>query len=144
MMAYNMVKHFVTFLSPGTLFSESNTLPIEMWDVRLAIKMADDIHQRYDATPYGFYFTTRVRELEDFDSRESKRSRMCYLGGVILTLADIKARNDDKDHILISNMEGNGYGRVIQNDNSWRVTQPFMDGDVVLEYIPPHKRVKEE
>jgi hypothetical protein len=42
--------HFVTFLSPGTFVAEDTTRPIESWDVKQAMKMADDIHERHGAT----------------------------------------------------------------------------------------------
>ena len=57
---------------------------------------------------------------------------MYFLGGKILTLQDVIDRNDPEDRILISNMRGNKWDRVIVNDNSWRITQPLEEGDVVL------------
>ena len=42
----------------------------------------------------------------------------------------------EKDRILVSNMEGNGYDRIITNDNSWRWTQPLGKDDVVLPWTP--------
>jgi hypothetical protein len=57
-----------------------------------------------------------------------------YLGGVVQTLAQIKAKNDPRDEILISNMECNRWDKVVTNTNSWRWTQPLQKGDVVLDY----------
>ena len=128
-----MKKHYVTFLSPGTLISEETTKEIDSWDTKKTIKMSKEIKERHGATPYGFYFTTRTRKPIEFDSQETDRSKMHYLGGTVLTLAEIKERNDPKDRILISNMEGNGYDRVIENTNSWKVTVPFENGDIVHE-----------
>jgi len=51
----------------------------------------------------------------------------------VLTLAEVKARGREEDRILISNMENNGWGRVIENCNSWKVVQPLEDIDTVLE-----------
>lgn len=59
---------------------------------------------------------------------------MYYLGGKILTLKDVEARNDPGDRILISNMRGNDLDRVIENCNSWKVTQPFLKGDEVVDF----------
>ena len=51
-------KHYVTFLSPGTLFPEETTKSIPSWHISPACKMARGITERYDAKPYGFYFET--------------------------------------------------------------------------------------
>jgi len=134
-----MEKHFVTFYSPGTFFAETDSKPIDSWDVEKAKKMARDILQRYNAKPYGFRFSTRSRKDSELDSKETKTSPMYFLGGKVETLAQVKKRNDPKDSILISNMEGNGYKRIITNCNSWKVTQPFEKDDVVLEWELPAK-----
>lgn len=129
-----MKKHFVTFFSPGTFIAETSSREVESWDVKAATDLARTIKERYGATPYGFQFTTRERGADDFNSRETERSPMYYLGGTILTLQDVKDRNDPKDSILISNMEYNGWERIIQNDNSWRSVQPLHEGDEILEF----------
>jgi len=139
-MKISMKKNFVTFLSPGTFVAESTTKEIESWDIHKATKMARDIQERHGATPYAFYFTTRGREKNDLDSKIIKTSGTYYLGGTILTLKDIKARKDQNDHILIRNMEANGWKKVIQNDNSWRWTQPLRRGDKVINYNPNSDR----
>lgn len=128
-----MEKHFVTFYMPGTFVAERSTEPIDSWNVKLAAEMARELTV---LIPYAFQFTTRSREDDELDSRVSARSGTYYLGGVLLSLEQVKARNDEKDRILISNMENNDWGRVIQNDNSWRVTQQFGPNDVVLEWSP--------
>lgn len=135
-----MEKHFVTFFSPGTFFSEQREKPIESWDVEKAKKLADGISERYGATPYGFQFSTRARKDDELDSRVTKRSPMYYLGGKIETLAEVEARNDPKESILLSNMRGNGYDKIIVNTNSWKFTGPLNKGDVVLDYTPPKKK----
>jgi len=132
-----MKKHVVTFCSPGTFVSEMTSKPIKTWDVSLAVQMVDTIKERYGATPYGFYFTTRSRGPTDLDSKEIKRSAMYYLGGKVLTLKQIKKRNDASDKILISNMECNNWDRVIVNTNSWKCTLPLNKEDIVLDYKPP-------
>jgi len=131
-----MQKHFVTFLSPGTFVAEQSAEEIDAWDVDLAMEMAHNVKERYGATPYGFYFTTRERGEQDFDSHESGRSGTYYLGGKVETLADVKARNDPTEKTLRSNMECNGYTRIVTNDNSWRWTQPLCAEDVVLDWEP--------
>ncbi len=129
-------KHFVVFYSPGTFVAETTEKPIEAWDTEIAIQMARSIKERHRATPYGFQFITRERGPEDLDSHESSRSPTYYLGGKVETLAEIKARNDPRESILISNMECNHWDRVVTNNNSWQWTQPLRDGDVVLDFTP--------
>ena len=111
---------FVTFYSPGTLVAEQTTKPINSWDVDAAIEMARGIKERHSAIPYGFCFTTRRREDDELDSHEVERSNFYWLGGDVLTLAEIKERN--------------GWDRVIENNNSWRWTQPPEADDVILNY----------
>lgn len=129
-----MEKHFVTFYSPGTFVCETSEKPIDSWDIETAKNMARKIKERYSATPFGFQFSTRSRAENELDSHVSNTSPMYYLGGKVETLEEVKARATEKDRILISNMEGNGWNRIITNDNSWRITQPLYDKDVVLEW----------
>lgn len=127
-----MKKHFVTFFSPGTFVAENTTKEIESWDVQTAQAMAKGITEQYNAHPYGFQFTTRTRNENDFDSKETARSPFYFISGKIQTLAEIKAKNDPADRILISNMECNGYKRVITSLTPWKWTQPLDDDDIVL------------
>ena len=131
-----MKKHFVTFLSPGTFVAEQSTKPIGSWDTEDAMEMARDILERHGATPYGFYFTTRSRKDRERDSSVTDRSGTYYLGGKILSIEDIESRHDPKDNVLLSNMRCNGWSRVVENNNSWRWTQPLEDKDTVLSFNP--------
>ena len=125
-------KHFVVFSSPGTLFSEETIREIEEWDTEKAIIMSKEIKERYGATPYGFHFITRGRADGDLDSKEIKRSNFYYLGGETKTLKELRKENNPGDIILIRNMECNNWDKVIINNNSWKWTQPFAKGDVLL------------
>lgn len=127
-----MQKHFVTFYSPGTFCAEQTTKPIESWDVDTAVSMSKEIKERHGALPYGFRFSTRERGENDLDSHETKTSAMYYLGGEILTLKQLQAKGDPSNDILISNMECNGWKKVVVNTNSWKWTQPLMKGDKVI------------
>jgi hypothetical protein len=93
-----------------------------------------NIQERHDATPYGFSFSTRSRSTKELDSKVVARSPMYFLGGVVETLEQVKARATEKDSILVSNMEGNKWKRIITNNNSWKWTQPLEDEDVVLDW----------
>ena len=132
-----MERHFVTFYSPGTFVSEATERPIDSWDVEKAVVMAGEIVERYGARPYGFRFSTRVRRDQDLDSRETDKSGLYFLGGRVETLAEVEARNDPKEEILRANMRGNGYDRIVVNDNSWRSTMPLGPKDVVLDVRLP-------
>lgn len=130
-----MKAHFVTFLSPGTFVAEEDSKPIESWDTDKAVEMARDIKQRYGARPYGFQFSTRERGPDDLDSKETARSGTYWLGGKVETLAEVEARNDPRESILVSNMRCNKWDRIVTNNNSWKWTQPLREKDTVLEVV---------
>jgi len=127
-----MIRHYVTFYSPGTFFAEATTKEIDTWDVGAATEMTATITERYGAKPYGFQFTTRERDEEDFDSRQTDKSGMYYVNCTVSTLADIEERSDPADAILLANMRANGWDRVVSPKTGWRCAQPLMDCDVVI------------
>ena len=135
-----MKKNYVTFYSPGTFVSETTTKDIDNWNVAQAEAMACEIEERYGAKPYGFKFETRSRSATDLDSKVTNTSPMYYLGGEVLTLEDVKAKNDPKDRILISNMEHNGYDKIIVNNNSWKFTGPLDKDDIILNSKQCYRR----
>lgn len=142
-----MQAHFVTFLSPGTFFSEKRELPIESWDVDAAIRMSESIIERHGARPYGFYFTTRGRNDDELDSSQKPKSGIYYLGGRVRTVEDVRRDAKPEEEILLANMERNGYARVVENSNSYTWTAPLKEDDVVLDYTPPsreHERAQGE
>lgn len=128
-----MKKHFVTFYSPGTFVSETDEQEIDSWDVAKAVEMSKKIDQRYGAKPYGFRFSTKSRGQKDLNSKVSNSSGLYYLGGEIFTIDDIRKRNRADEKILLSNMECNGYDRIVVNNNSYRFTGPLEKDDVVLD-----------
>lgn len=131
-----MKTHFVTFLSPGTFpgtfLHEETTKPIEAWDTDKAVKMSKSITDRYGAKPFAFVFTTRERGEKDLDSKTTKSSGRYFLGGKVLTLADVEKQMPE-EIILISNMRGNDIKKVVVNGNSWRSVHPLESDDVVLD-----------
>lgn len=127
-----MKQNFVTFLSPGTFFSEETTKPINSWDPNEAVLMSKKIVERHGAKPFAFVFTTRERGPKDLDSKVTKTSGRYFLGGKVLTLAEVE-KQMPKETILISNMRCNGWKQIVINDNSWRAIQPLEPGDVVLK-----------
>lgn len=129
-----MKKHFVEFFSPGTMVSETTTLPIDSWDISTAKELARTVKERHGATPFGFRFLTRERKDTELDSSITNTSNFYYLGGTVLSLEEIKSKNNPQDRILILNMETNGYNNVIVNTNSWKVTRPLRETDQVLDW----------
>jgi hypothetical protein len=132
-----MKKEFITFYSPGTFVHETRTLPIDSWDIKLAIEMASSITERYNATPFRFQFSTRSRGLDDLDSEITAKSPMYYLGGTIRTVDEVLSGTDPSEEILRCNVRGNGFKRILTNDNSWRTTVPLEDDDIVLDWVKP-------
>lgn len=128
-----MKKHFVTFLSPGTFTSERLTKEIDSWSVSTAVRMSKDVTERYGATPYGFYFTTRERGPEDLDSKVIETSPTHYLDGKVLTLQEVEDLNDSSHTILIQNMRRNKWDKVVMTNNSYSWVQPLEEDDVVLK-----------
>ena len=135
-MAETKTAHFVEFYSPGTFLAETTVRPVESWDVEAAQEMAGAIVERYGARPYAFRFLTRERGPDDLDSHVSDRSGLYYLGGQVRTIEEVRATADPSERILLSNMECNGWDRVVSTTEGWKWTQPLTDGDVVLEPTP--------
>lgn len=127
-----MEKHFVTYFSPGTFVAEQSSMPIDSWNVGKAQEMAGAVSERYNATPYGFQFTTRGRGPDDLDSKVIATSPMYYINCKVETLEEIEARDDPKESILRSNMRCNGWDRIVVTTKGWKWTQPLRAGDVVL------------
>ncbi len=128
-----IVKHFVTFYSPGTFVDEETRTPIDAWDVAAAFAMAKDITERHDAKPYAFQFTTRSRGDDDLDSKEVARSPMHYFGVKIETIEEISARRRPKERTLLANMRSNGWDRIVTTTSGWKTSRPLGAEDVVLD-----------
>lgn len=134
-------QHFVTFVSPGTFIAETSTKPIEAWDTAMAVSMAKAVTERHGAKPYIFVFSTSIvaDPVDDgrggtlkVEPREIARSCNYFIGGNVLTLDDIKARNDPKENILVENMECNDFPIVVENCNSYKGILPFRDDDCIV------------
>ena len=130
-----MEKHFVEFFSPGTFVSESTDVPIDSWNVQQAVALSHDIKERHNSTPYGFMFITKSRNDDELDSKVTKRSNFYFLGGKIETYKEVCERNDPNEETLRWNMKTNKYKRIITNTNSWKITLPLNEDDIVLENI---------
>jgi len=131
-----LIKEYVTFYSPGTFVSETTTKECKWGDVEEALRMSKDIKERYNATPFGFRFERWERNDDEMNGHVSELSGMYYLGGIIKTVEEIEKECNPKDNILVQNMHSNGYKRVLVNANSYGWTQPFKEGDTLLDYKP--------
>lgn len=129
-----MQAFFVKFLSPGTFVYEESTKPIVRHDVELAKSMAREIKERYGAIPFGFQFITRERGEYALDSKITFTSGVYYLGGTVRTREQVERDNKADEEILRSNMRINDFKAIITNTNSWKVSLPVRDDDVVLDW----------
>jgi len=136
-----MRRHYVVYSSPGTFVDEETSREVAAWDVEAAAAGAADVTERHGAKPYGFQFVTVLvaDPIPDgeggtlaVEPREVARSGMHFLGGTLLTLDSIRQRADPRDSILISNMEGNDWPVVVENNNSWRTVRPFGEEDCIV------------
>ena len=133
-----VTRHFVTFLSPGSFFSEETQMEIDSWDVEQAAQMASGIVERHGATPYGFRFSTRSRGPEDLDSHVNAKSGIHYFKGRIETRAEVEARNDPDEKILHFNMRANDTPMLITlTAGHYSFQQTFRDKDEMLEFRAP-------
>jgi hypothetical protein len=135
-------REFVTFYSPGTLFAETTTKEIGERNVKVALAMAETITERYNATPYGFRFETRIvaEPLPDgeggtlrVDPKTVAESGTYFLGGKLVTLDEVEARDDPKESILRSNMRCNDSTIVCEVVRGYKSTHPFTDKDFVVD-----------
>jgi len=128
-----MIKHFVTFYSPGTFVSERTIQEIPEWDVREAVKRASKITERYNSRPYGFRFHTEEGGDGRWEPKRIGESGTHYINGKLETLAEFEARNDPGEEILRSNMRGNDdWKTIVRGVSGWKWTMSFENGDVLV------------
>lgn len=137
-----MTKYFVTFLIPGMLFHEEYTEEVSSWSPDAALELLRSPRlKRLAGVTYGFYFTTRSRTKDELNSHTSAASDCYFLGGMVETQAQIRARQDPAGGIggiLLRNMETNKWDRVITvNTYAGKVTLPMQSKDVNLPYDRP-------
>lgn len=137
-------QHKVRFLSPGTFVSEESVRVIDAWDVAVAVKMANEITERHGAKPYGFRFETYIvaDPVDDGEGgtlevlpKRVELSGTYFLGGDVLSIDQIEARNDSAERILLNNMRCNNWPYVVDNCNSYRSVHPFEESDVVVDLM---------
>lgn len=137
-----MKKHYVVFISPGSFVDEMTSKPIESWDTKAAIALAETIVERYGAKPYAFMFKT-YDELPDVvdedghrrsvEARELAASGRHYIDGTVLTRDDVVALKDPKLSIMESNMRNVGSEIVCRTTRSYTHHGVFAPGDCVVD-----------
>ncbi len=135
-------KHYVTFVSPGTLFAESSTKPIDSWDTRKAVELATTVTERYGAKPRSFYFSTYLEvdhDVRDSSGRKFKvepqktaESGQYYIQGRIETYDEVFDRNDKTEDILRSNIRCNRMPVLVVTTNSYRSVNEFEEKDSIV------------
>ena len=134
-----VIRHKVTFYSPGTFFNEQSTRHVQTWSIKDALTLAKGILERYGARPFGFQFssweTIEGQELGDFkvEPKLLRRSGTIYFNGKIRTKEEVLAGTDPEEEILRSNVRCNDYDIVqgIDPDN-YRWTQEFNEDDLLV------------
>ena len=120
-----MLKHYVEYLYPGILFSETSVKEVAERDVK-AVDISDGC--------FGFRFFDRTVTVIDGETLTGDRKNVSgwYYQGEKMTLEQVKATHgsDHNYRMLISNMENNGYGTVVKT--KFGQFMPLNDNDTVL------------
>jgi len=119
-----MLKHYVEFLYPGILFAETECREVKSRDHRRLRKIPENC--------YGFRFFDRTETKVDGEKLYGDRknySGTYFIDAYTYSLQDIKDQFPDQK-ILISNMECNGYKRVVRTRRgNW---QPLEKKDKII------------
>lgn len=117
-------ERFAVFYSPGTFFSESNSIEIKgKIDLKALCKQAKSIVQRYNATPYGFMIQ---------DGNGETLSGMYYITGELIFFHNVP--DDSSNSIFMSNMRSNNMPIAIENKNSYKFIGSFNEKDVIVDW----------
>lgn len=116
---------YLTYFYPGSFFDEDSTKEVKKRDPKAATKNAPK-------GAFGFQFYERTKIVlagETLWGEVRHKSPLHYLGGEVYTLAQVR-KHFPGEKILISNMRGNGYDRVIRTRRgNWK---PLNNGDVLV------------
>lgn len=138
-----MRKHYVTFLCPGTFMSEQRTEPIDAWSLHEAAARSSRVVERWGATPYAFFFITRLEAASVPDGeggmlrvmgREVERSAMHHMHATVRSIDELQADRSGRDlTVLLSNMRGNGWPLVAESIGRYRHFAPYERADVCVD-----------
>ena len=119
---------YVEFVYPGVIVNETSVKEVESRDTS-EVKVPDGA--------FGFrFFDVLIAKVEcagktvELRSDRLNQSPMHYYGGRIFSREEV-ARKVPDNRILLSNMEGNGWDRVIKTRTG--NFQPFEESDVFIE-----------
>lgn len=108
---------YLVYRSPGALVSEESSRKVKNKDIKAAVKNAKSF------SPYGFcYENGNGKQIGSF----------YYITGTLLRYEEIP--RTDENHILRSNMFCNEWPVVVENRNSYRITRPFGENDVIIDW----------
>jgi hypothetical protein len=135
-------RHYVTFFSPGTFFSEKSEAQIAEWDPVLATQMSGGVTERHGAKPFAFRFETRLvaGDIDDgyggkmrVEPKTIKTSALYHLIGTVETYDQVAARGDKSEETLRFNMSHNDMPLVVVTRNSYMSVQEYREKDVVVD-----------
>lgn len=125
-----MQQHHVTYLFPGSFFSEESSRKVSAWDVAEALK---DIPKLSDTYPpaFCFYFSTMRREDDEMNGKQVAKSGRYYLGGKVYEYDELPQGKENE--ILRLNIQHYDGKRAIKTSaGNW---QPFLPGDTLLDEV---------
>ena len=129
-----MRKHYVEYVFPGLIFSDSKVEPIKDRKAK--------VRQPRGAYAYRFFSREEKRENGEVLKGEPKDySGWRYFEGEILTLEAVK-RDYPSHDIVIKNMQFNHYDRVVHCPNGG--FYPMEKKDRILKEIDKIKAIKRE
>jgi hypothetical protein len=127
-----MIKHYVEFLYPGILVSETSSREVKKREQPRQIPR----------NCFGYRFFDRREAVVDGEKLVGKPHKFSgnFYFGEAMTLADVKKLQPrDNYKILIGNMESNGYKRVVKTE--FGQFMPIEKGDKVLSPRRAQKKV---
>lgn len=106
-------KTYVEIMYPGTLFSESEIKEVNSGRDPYAVA-----HEHKNAFGFRFFDQERTQvkvgsKTQVVSGERKNDSKFYYPGGQTFTVEEVKRLKGDHE-ILISNMEGNGYKKVVR------------------------------
>lgn len=120
-----MLKHYVTFLFPGSFYPEETIVQIDSRESTFDIP----------GNCFAYYLWDRIEVVQGdetlYGERKNKTGRFYF--GEVLTIDDVKSKYPESK-ILISNMEMNNWKKIVRTRRG--NFQPIEAADTVLTGFP--------